>query len=587
MTTASTSHFAAPIVPIRWLNFDRPADLRTFPDQALPIAMQCAVRDRQREMMHVMPEEMASTVAEVSGTGERLEERTVVTVVATGSTPTARRLRVAIVVADPWDCLVSAIAAHGLRWDVFLCDPSWSEAERAAVFAQVQPAMIVRDRPRACPQPSDPSSPQRNILPAPGVTLECRITDPKPVPFPNATPNRTPPETSPDRDPYWAIPTGGTSGRIRFACHTWQTLTASAIGVRDFFQRDRLNSFCCLPVFHVSGLAQVVRAIMSGGQLALTHPSALHREQNPHHIAPDRDLHNFWLSLVPTQLQRLIDCPAWLLWLQQFDVIFLGGAPAWGELLATARSQGLRLAPTFGMTETASQIATLHPADFLAGRTGCGQILPHARLNLAHPPDPDIASSPNAIPDPEHQPSQSSQTPGLITIRARSLFLGYYDANLEAANPTTAAMPWQSDDLGYFDADGSLQIVGRASQKVITGGENVYPEEVEAAIRETGLVRDVAVIGLPDREWGQSLAAVYVAWETPIQDEAQNNPDRRANHGTDCLVAQLRDRLAAKLARYKIPKHWLAIDQLPRNDRGKLDRTTLAQRFTPDFPEPD
>lgn len=582
MTTASTSHFAAPIVPIRWLNFDRPADLRTFPNQALPIAMQCAVRDRQREMMRVMPEEMASTVAEVSGTRERSEGRKAV---ATGSTPMARRLRVAIVVAEPWECLVSAIAAHGLCWDVFLCDPSWSEAERAAVFAQVQPAMIVRDRLLACPQPSDPSSPQRYILPSPGVTLECRIADPKPTP--NVTPNRTPPETSPDRDPYWAIPTGGTSGRIRFACHTWQTLTASAIGVRDFFQRDRLNSFCCLPVFHVSGLAQVIRAIISGGQLALTHPSALRREQNPQYLAPDRDLHNFWLSLVPTQLQRLIDCPAWLLWLQQFDVIFLGGAPAWGELLATARSQGLRLAPTFGMTETASQIATLHPDDFLAGRTGCGQILPHADLSFALPPDPDIISSPSAIPNLEHQPSQPSQTPGLITIRARSLFLGYYDANLGAANPETAAMPWPSDDLGYFDADGSLQIVGRASQKVITGGENVYPEEVEAAIRETGLVRDVAVIGLPDREWGQSLAAAYVAWETPIREDAQNNPNRRANHWTDHLVAQLRARLAAKLARYKIPKHWLAIDQLPRNDRGKLDRTSLAQRLTSELPDQD
>lgn len=108
---------------------------------------------------------------------------------------------------------------------------------------------------------------------------------------------------------------------------------------------------------------------------------------------------------------------------------------------------------------------------------------------------------------------------------------------------------------------------------MITGGENVYPEEVEAAVRGTGLVRDVAVIGLPDREWGQCLAAAYVPWPQMVSGDLSQTHD--------CLVEQLRDRLASKLARYKIPKHWQAIDSLPRNDRGKLDRAALALRFNP------
>jgi o-succinylbenzoate---CoA ligase len=539
MTTVSTSPLN---LPIRWLNFDRPADILTLPFEALPIAMQSAVRDRQYDILCALQ----------NGTDKNRVDADRIRL--------ARLKRVAILVADPWDCLVSAIAAHTLGCDLFLCDPSWSEAERTDVFAQIHPAVTVHDRIL------ERSSDQRIATSRP-IIVEPTLTDPH-IPSNTLTPQINRPISYPDRDPYWAIPTGGTSGRIRFACHTWRTLTTSAIGVRNFFQRDRLNSFCCLPVFHVSGLAQCIRAIVSGGQLALTQPATLRPDRTP----PDRDLRSFWLSLVPTQLQRLIDRPDWLTWLQQFDVIFLGGAPAWAELLDTARSQGLRLAPTFGMTETASQVATLHPDDFLAGRTGCGRVLPHADLTI-------LTISPNSnftqslTQSRMHTSSEPPRNTGSIAIRARSLFHGYYDASLGTANLATAATPWQTDDLGYFDADGFLHIVGRASQKVITGGENVYPEEVEAAVRGTGLVRDVAVVGLPDREWGQCLAAAYVPWPQTVSGDLSQAHDR--------LVEQLRDRLASKLARYKIPKHWQAIDPLPRNDRGKLDRAALALRFNP------
>ncbi len=536
MTTASTSRFAS---PIRWLNFDRPANILTFPLDALPIAMQSAIRDRQHDILRAFQ----------VGADQNLTDA--------NTAQTATYKRVAILVADPWDCLVSAIAAHTLGCDIFLCDPSWSEAECTAVFAEIQPAVMVHDR-------ASSRSTHRKTETSHAVAVEHLIADLCDAKLQNITPQAGQRISEPDRDPYWAIPTGGTSGRIRFACHTWHTLTASAIGVRDFFQCDRLNSFCCLPVFHVSGLAQFIRAIVSGGQLALTQAAALRPDQTP----PDRDLHSFWLSLVPTQLQRLIDRPDWLTWLQQFNVIFLGGAPAWAELLDTARSHGLRLAPTFGMTETASQVATLHPDDFLAGRNGCGRVLPHADLTIS--PKSDVTQSRT------HHASEPLHNTGSIAIRARSLFHGYYDASLGTAHLATAAIPWQTDDLGYFDADGFLHIVGRASQKVITGGENVYPEEVEAAIRGTGLVRDVAVIGLPDREWGQCLAAAYVPWPQAASDDQINDHDR--------LIEQLRDRLTSTLAHYKIPKHWQAIEQLPRNDRGKLDRAALALRFNPEPP---
>jgi O-succinylbenzoic acid--CoA ligase len=91
---------------------------------------------------------------------------------------------------------------------------------------------------------------------------------------------------------------------------------------------------------------------------------------------------------------------------------------------------------------------------------------------------------------------------GIITIESDSLTLGYYSQG-EIQN-------LKSDDLGFFDKQGYLTIVGRRSHKIITGGENVFPAEIEAAIRSTQLVADVCVIGLPDQYWGQAVTAVYV-----------------------------------------------------------------------------
>lgn len=557
---------------IDWLDFTTPKDLHTFPLAALPIVMQSAIRDQQQEILAAM--------TTLNTTHKHRPIR-----------------RIAVRVNHPLDCLIAAIAVHTLGYDLFLCDPQWSEAECAAVFYDIQPAAIVRDLVGDL-VPDTALKPGVEVLPAASV-----IVDAPEVGRSSPTLN-TPgvPANHPNRLPYWAIPTGGTSGTIRFACHTWQTLAASAIGVRDFFQRDRLQCFCSLPVFHVSGLAQFVRSLISGGTLALTRPALLRPDLPP----PDSDLRNFWLSLVPTQLQRLIDRPLWRRWLQQFEVIFLGGAPAWTELLASARSHGLRLAPTFGMTETASQVATLHPDDFLAGRTGCGRVLPHAAIAISPElVDPIAIGATQTQPQPQPQTQAQAQTQeaphtiGLISIQARSLFHGYYQADLDSelnrklrpetnvelhskSNTTpsiTTLKSWKTDDLGYIDAEGFLHIVGRASQKIITGGENVYPEAIEAAILATGYVQDVAVVGLPDREWGQIVVAVYV----PVSPHNLDRPPHKTS-SHDQLPRQIYDQLARQLARYKLPKRWYAVAQLPRNDRGKLDRSALAARLNSSIP---
>jgi O-succinylbenzoic acid--CoA ligase len=324
------------------------------------------------------------------------------------------------------------------------------------------------------------------------------------------------------------IPTGGSSGQIRFAMHTWETLLASVQGFQQYFQQQQINACCVLSLYHVSGLMQFLRAFLSGGQLAIYSFKSVEAGQTV-----DLPTHQFFLSLVPTQLQRLLVNPQTCQWLSQFYTVLLGGAPAWPSLLLQAKQQGIRLAPTYGMTETASQVATLKPEDFLRDRLGCGQVLPHAKV---------------LIYSEEGKQLGCNQT-GIIQIQAHSLALGYYPHPWVGDNSAV----YKTDDLGYLDEQGYLHVVGRTSNKIITGGENVYPAEVETAIYNTSLVKEVCVVGVPDEHWGQVIAAVYVPRAPEIP------------------VFQLKAALANQISSFKQPKVWITIDQLPRNAQGKIN----------------
>ena len=135
----------------------------------------------------------------------------------------------------------------------------------------------------------------------------------------------------------------------------------------------------------------------------------------------------------------------------------------------------------------------------------------------------------------------------MIKISSTSLCLGYYPQLFNSSQSLI------TDDLGYLDENSYLYLVGRNSHKIITGGKNVFPTEVEAAIWSTKLVKDICVIGLPDRRWGQIVTAIYV----PLK--SQHNLD---------LIEQ---KIQFQLAKYKQPKNWIKVNSLPRNERGKIN----------------
>lgn len=421
-------------------------------------------------------------------------------------------LRVLLADSDPVKFLAQLLAALTTRHcHLFLGNPAWGPAEWQSALTQVQPHLIWGD----------------SKLQELGETLSCPTGGPAPNVLTHAGVNALPSE-------LLMIPTGGSSGQIRFVMHQGATLLAAVQGFQAYLQVDTVNSFCVLPLYHVSGLMQVLRSLLSGGQLVVM-PFKDWSEGTGNGPWDFIDPANFFLSLVPTQLQRLLQHPDRANQLARFHTIFLGGAPAWPDLLAAARHLRLPLAPTYGMTETAAQVATLKPQDFLQGVTGSGQILPHARVSIR-----SLST----------QPADAFQ-PGILTIQSAAIALGYYPQ-------VFAGRDFDTDDLGFVDAQGYLHIVGRASDKIITGGENVYPAEVEAAIRATGLVQDICVVGVGDRHWGEALTAIYVPTNPSLSQSV--------------LAAAL----ASSLSRFKYPKHWLAVEQLPRNAQGKLNRVAMT-----------
>ncbi|NCR41889.1 MAG: 2-succinylbenzoate--CoA ligase [Microcystis aeruginosa W13-11] len=391
------------------------------------------------------------------------------------------RLTILLCEGNPIKFLAIFLAAVRVKSCLFLANPDWKTNEWQQVFSLVQPDDIFGENIEVYHHNSPPVNPLTNSL---------------------------------------MIPTGGTSGKIRFAIHNWLTLNASVKGFSEYFQVKQVNSFCLLPLYHVSGLMQFLRSFLTGGDFAVI-PYYKIKQKRINNL----NLQDYFISLVPTQLQFFLENDP--RWLANFKTVLLGGSPPWSSLLEKAREYNISLSPTYGMTETASQIVTLKPEDFRRGNNSNGQLLPHAQIKI----------------NPDNQK---------IIIEAKSLFLGYYPHLNQVSY-------FETDDLGYFDESSYLYIIGRDSQKIITGGENVYPLEVETAIRQTNLVKDVVVLGLPDSRWGQIIVAFYV----PVNSQI----------GQTIIQSQIKD----KLVNYKLPKHWIKLPEIPKSPQGKIKRITLIK----------
>jgi O-succinylbenzoic acid--CoA ligase len=296
-------------------------------------------------------------------------------------------------------------------------------------------------------------------------------------------------------------------------------------------------------LYHVGGLSIVWRSALYGTAVALPPPRP---SFDPGGLWDDlHRLRASLISLVPTMLYRLLQAvaappPAFL------RVALIGGAAAGPEVLNPALARGWPLALTYGLTEATSQVATAAPPQVRRKPGSVGRPLLFTQVSVR---------------DDAGRPLPAGQV-GEIWVRGPVVFAGYWPSDA-AATPAVFVEGWlRTRDAGYLDADGDLWVLARRADLIVTGGENVTPQEVEAVLRQHPAVADAAVVGLPDPEWGQIVAAAVVP-----QPERSLSPED--------LQAYCRTHLAG----YKIPRRFVFVDALPRTASGKLRRAAVRALF--------
>ncbi|RKD97121.1 O-succinylbenzoic acid--CoA ligase [Halopiger aswanensis] len=332
--------------------------------------------------------------------------------------------------------------------------------------------------------------------------------------------------------------TSGTSGQPKIVRLTVGNLVASATASAFRLGVDRDDRWlCCLPMYHMGGLAPVVRSTLYGTT------AVIQREFDARETARVMDEYDVTgVSIVPTMCKRLLDAD----WEppESLRFVLLGGAPASSELLERCLEADVPVHPTYGMTETASQVATATPAAVREHEGTVGQPLVNTDV---------------AIVDEDGDPVPAGE-PGELVVSGPTVTPGYLDA--DRTDEAFGDRGLHTGDVGYRDDDGRLWILNRRSDRIVTGGENVDPGEVVAALREYPAVEDAAVVGLEDPEWSERVAALVVP-------AAETEPD------VDTLLAHC----DAHLAGFKKPKTVGFADSLPRTASGTVDREATRKRL--------
>jgi o-succinylbenzoate---CoA ligase len=331
--------------------------------------------------------------------------------------------------------------------------------------------------------------------------------------------------------------TSGTTGQPKVAPLTYDQFAYSAMASAyrlGVLPDDRWLSV--LPLSHVGGLSIVIRSLLYGTTVDQ------HRRFDTTAVKDALVREPISLvSLVPTMLHRLLELPEDR-WNPALRLVLLGGAAARPDLVRRALARGLPIATTYGATEATSQIATALPTNVRRKPESVGRPLFGVEIRIA-PGNPILAADDGI---------------GEILVRGPICIRRYEDE--EALDPDG----WfPTGDMGYVDEEGDLFVVNRRSDLIITGGENVYPSEVEQAIRMLPEVRECVVVGLADEEWGQRVAALVVLHE-----------------GAAPTADDIRNAVRPRLAPFKVPKQVMIVDAVPVTISGKVDRVAARALFS-------
>ncbi len=359
-------------------------------------------------------------------------------------------------------------------------------------------------------------------------------------------------EVAPDRVDLSAVHsviyTSGTGGRPRgvlltFGNHFWSALgSALNLGLR---RDDRW--LACLPLFHVGGLAILPRSVIYGIPAVVQEsfdPAAVNRAIDEEEITI--------VSVVATMLLRMLETRGERPYPDSLRCVLVGGGPVPQSLLEECAGRGVPVVQTYGLTEAASQVATLSPEEALRRLGSAGRPLFTTEVRIE-------GEGGRALPPGE---------PGEIVVRGPTVMPGYL--NQPEATAQALRDGWlHTGDIGELDADGYLYVLDRRDDLIVSGGENVYPAEVEEVLRSHQAVLDAGVVGLSDEHWGQRVSAMVIL-----------------RGGVDLSEDELLAFCRSRLASYKVPARLRFVERLPRNAVGKLLRDALREEWSNESPAP-
>ena len=342
-----------------------------------------------------------------------------------------------------------------------------------------------------------------------------------------------------DADPVLIVYTSGTTGKPKGAVHTqagllWNIVNATLY--QDITSRDHVLTV--LPMFHVGGLCiQTLPVLHAGGTVTL------HPRFDPGLFLRDVAARRPTLSLlVPATLKAVASHPQWATTdLSSLRELNTGSSTIPESLFAPFHARGIPVGQVYGSTETGPVSIYLRAEDALRKTGSAGKVAMHCEVRLVDTEGRDVA--PGEV--------------GEIWIRAPNLMVGYWK---DPDNPSFRDGWFRSGDLARVDEEGFYWVVGRSKDMIISGGENVYPAELESILADCPDIAEAAVVGLPDEKWGEVVVAAVVRRPGASLDQA--------------AVLALFD---GRLARYKHPRRVVFVESLPKSAIGKVQKVELRR----------
>ncbi|RFU63648.1 o-succinylbenzoate--CoA ligase [Peribacillus saganii] len=332
--------------------------------------------------------------------------------------------------------------------------------------------------------------------------------------------------------------TSGTSGKPKGVIQTYGNHWWSAVGsVLNLGLREEDCWLCSVPIFHISGFSILMRNVIYGIRVILLESF---KEKEVNQAIKERSV--TIVSVVTAMLNRMIAELQDENYPESFRCMLLGGGPAPLHLLEECIQRGIPVYQTYGMTETSSQIVTLAPEYSINKIGSAGKPLFPSQLKIE-------------VEGREAVPGEA----GEIAVAGPNVTPGYLNRKEETVQAIRNGWLF-TGDIGYLDEEGFLYVIDRRSDLIISGGENVYPAEIEAVLAKHPAIFEAGVTGMEDEKWGKVPVAFVVLKPGAALSEAD-------------AIAHCRELLAS----YKVPKKILFCSELPRNSSNKLLRRELKE----------